>query len=234
MDKSDSMQNRDGILGLGFNSEGPLSVWQNAFRNNHLRGPVIGLWYGRPGAPVKRQMGSLSLGSLDTQRFEGRITYMTRYVPMGDSISESKIRSSWAVHVDAAVVSGTVVPLNHAAVITTGNNGILGPQAAVDAIYAHIPGAWKPQNGNWLIKCEDKDKLDLKFRFGGVDFPIFAQDAYTISDKNICTGRIQAHMFPEWHLGVEFLKNVYTVFRAEPPSVGFAKLKNEWNYRDFH
>ena len=34
---------------------------------------------------------------------------------------------------------------------------------------------------------------------------------------------------PAWIVGDTFLKNVYSVYRANPPSVGFATLASEFN-----
>ena len=34
---------------------------------------------------------------------------------------------------------------------------------------------------------------------------------------------------PAWIVGDTFLKNVYSVYRANPPSVGFAALPSEYN-----
>ena len=34
---------------------------------------------------------------------------------------------------------------------------------------------------------------------------------------------------PSWIVGDTFLKNVYSVYRANPPSVGFATLASEFN-----
>jgi len=35
----------------------------------------------------------------------------------------------------------------------------------------------------------------------------------------------------DWILGDTFMRNVYNVFRYDPPSVGFAKVKDEYNRR---
>jgi len=80
----------------------------------------------------------------------------------------------------------------------------------------------------------------VSLAFGGINYQISAQDF--IVDQ-IATGYCLAAFFvlelnsgssplpgggnsnnPTWVVGDSFLKNVYSVFRAEPPSVGFANL----------
>ena len=70
--------------------------------------------------------------------------------------------------------------------------------------------------------------------FGGKYWPINAQDMNLgpISNgSDVCFGGIFVYGAgrdnsggPTWVVGVAFLKNVYSVFRSQPTSIGFAEL----------
>ena len=90
------------------------------------------------------------------------------------------------------------------------------------------------------LACDTKTVVSLTF--GGINYQISSQDF--IIDQ-VSTNYCLAAFFtlelnsgsspipgggnsnnPTWVVGDSFLKNVYTVFRAEPASVGFANLSS--------
>lgn len=73
--------------------------------------------------------------------------------------------------------------------------------------------------------------------FGGKSWPISARDMNLgpiSTGSSVCGGGIFAFDIdtgggvgiPSWVVGDTFLKNVYSVFRFEPASIGFAELSN--------
>ena len=85
--------------------------------------------------------------------------------------------------------------------------------------------------------------VSVSISFGGTDWPISPDDMNlgavgTISNGvQMCVGGIfdigstvgSGAGAPAWIVGDTFLKNVYSVYRANPPSVGFAALASEYN-----
>lgn len=73
---------------------------------------------------------------------------------------------------------------------------------------------------------------NVSFTFGGVDYPISEQDFNWAAEGADCVGGIGGLTSIDfWVVGDTFLKNVYSSYRVEPPSIGFAPLKPEYNFR---
>jgi cathepsin D len=131
------------------------------------------------------------------------------------------------------VVSGQTVSLNTQAVIDTGTALIVGPQDDVALFYnqfcpqCHDDTAY---SAGFVLPCDSIDpNMTLSISFDGIrEWPIAPADFFRPIPGNAtwCWGPITygAVDIPCWIIGDTFLKNVYSVFRFEPPSVGFAKL----------
>lgn len=123
--------------------------------------------------------------------------------------------------------------------IDTGTSLIGGPEKDLKTIFAAVHDAKLVEDGNfkgyWTIPCATK--LELSVQFGTISYPIDPLDTnlgkmnsgdrcltsfFTINKSS--SGR----NIPEWIFGVAFLKNVYSVFRASPPAIGFAQLSREF------
>jgi cathepsin D len=81
-----------------------------------------------------------------------------------------------------------------------------------------------------LLACNTSVAVSISF--GGTDWEISPSDMNvgTVT-SGMCAGAIfdggaLSGFSDYWIIGDTFLKNVYSVFRAEPPSVGFAQLAN--------
>lgn len=102
-------------------------------------------------------------------------------------------------------------------------------------IYAQIPGAQAGTDdlyGYYVYPCTTNVTASLNF--GGIDYSIESVDfsRSTDSTNTTCFGTffaIDINSSVQWVVGTAFLKNVYTVFRAQPPSVGFATVKSTDN-----
>ncbi|KAH8823621.1 aspartic peptidase domain-containing protein [Flagelloscypha sp. PMI_526] len=154
----------------------------------------------------------------------------------------------WQLNLSAlSVINQTyqTSPSRQLAIIDTGTTIIGGPSDQVTSFWSLVPGAvpmgW-PNNGFYEYPCSTSLGVTLTF-VGGRAWKIADEDmsVTTITYKNgtkTCAGSIfdlrsGASPFTSfgnvsWVIGGTFLKNVYSVFREDPPSVGFAELKPEF------
>jgi hypothetical protein len=113
----------------------------------------------------------------------------------------------------------------------TGTTLIGGPTAAVTEIYSKISGSQPlsgQMSGYFSIPCSTS--VSTSFTFGSKTWSIDPADfnVQQLDGRN-CLGAffgldLGSQGGPDWVIGDSFLKNVYSVFRFTPPSVGFAQL----------
>ncbi|KAG8830178.1 hypothetical protein FRC17_005270 [Serendipita sp. 399] len=181
--------------------------------------------------------GQFTIGGRNTSLYDGDITF----IPIAR-------QSYWTIPLDSIVVSSnTTIRMAGSygrAIADTGTTLLAGPEEAVDAFYAAVPGSERGEtvssqlSGFWLIPCATE--TNAVFNFGGN--ASFVMPATLLGYQYLgrykpgyCTGSIigisgsSSSSFPSWIFGNAFLKGVYTVFRRgkdnEEPSVGFAPLK---------
>jgi len=139
---------------------------------------------------------------------------------------------------DHLSINGHVIATGsqYSAVVDTGSTLLSGPPALVEQFYARIPGAIKStepeEQGFWHVPCTAN--VSLKLELGGKYFSIAPEDiVYSPAKDGLCVGSLVAADLGNvhWVVGDTFLKNVYTVFRYEPPAVGFATLRERAPYR---
>lgn len=119
--------------------------------------------------------------------------------------------------------------------IDTGTTLIGAPPAFVAQYYAGIDGA-TAGTGEWdgfyLYPCSTAVNFTLSFTGGARSWPV-SDDDFRLQqvDDTFCAGALfdidtggAGSATPSWIVGDTFLKNVYSVFRASPASVGFATL----------
>ncbi|KAG5641425.1 hypothetical protein DXG03_005241 [Asterophora parasitica] len=136
----------------------------------------------------------------------------------------------------ALTTQGTSVPVPTGAAayaaIDTGTTLVGGPSQYMSAFYSQIPGA-QPGTGNfngyYTYPCATT--VNVTMAFGGRNWPISEQDfRLTQLTQTQCLGAFfdlqTGRSAPSWIVGDTFLKNVYSVFRYNPPSVGFAQLSS--------
>jgi len=136
------------------------------------------------------------------------------------------------------------------AAIDTGTTLVGGPTSVIQNIYSQIPGS-APGTGNWqgywTYPCNTQ--VNIAISFGGPSWPIAPADfRLTSLSGSQCVGAFfelnTGGSAPTWIVGDTFLvrallshvaicpliirsqKNVYSVFRFNPPSVGFAALSD--------
>ncbi|KAF9527359.1 aspartic peptidase domain-containing protein [Crepidotus variabilis] len=230
-----------GILGLAWEplaSTQATPFWQTLFQNNALSSPEMSFWLTReinnPKAAVQTYGGVFTLGGTNTTLYSGDIEFLDL---------TAKTPSFWLLDVSAITVNGKSVTIATGdaaiAAIDTGTTLIGGPSDAVAAVWAQVPGsaASKANPGLYTYPCTTK--VTVTMAFGGKAWPINTADMNLgpeTSGSSQCVGGIfdlsmgtdipASSSNPTWVVGDTFLKNVYSVFRASPPSVGFAQLSS--------
>ncbi|KAF9805834.1 hypothetical protein IEO21_08923 [Rhodonia placenta] len=232
-------QNVSGIMGLawqGLASSDAVPWWQALVADGQLASSEMAFYLtrfnGDANALNLEPGGYFTIGGTNSSLFTGTIET--------HDILNSSDPTFWMITMSEVAVSGKSVDKptgdSSAAVIDTGTSLLGGPSADVAAIYSAIPGsqALKGQNaGFYSLPCSAT--VDVSIAFGGQLWPISTEDMVVPAGENLCTGAIfdldvglnvTGGDVPAWIVGDTFLKNVYSVFRADPPSVGFAQLSS--------
>ncbi|KAH9053219.1 acid protease [Lactarius vividus] len=231
-----------GIMGLAFQgiaSSNAVPFWQALVNDNLFTNPEFSFFITRfvddSSAQDEEPGGVLTLGGTNTTLYQGDIDFRSFTSPIRGG-------SFWLQTVSGITVNGKSVSLPSGdlavAAIDTGTTLIGGPTAAVNAVWAAVPGSVALDGnlaGFFAFPCTTD--LAISMSFGGPSWPI------SLADMNLGTvgnGRCLGAIFditqgtnvtpgegnPAWIVGDTFLKNVYSVFRANPPAVGFAQLSN--------
>ncbi|KAH7889011.1 aspartic peptidase domain-containing protein [Phlebopus sp. FC_14] len=234
-----------GIMGLGFSTISSLQTtpfWQALYNANMLSQPLFGFYLERyvdssqtvDAAPG----GTLTLGGTNTTVYTGNIEFID--MPSGST------PSYWLQQVSSVTVQGKSVSVSSdsgLAAIDTGTTLIGAPSSIVSEIWSNVPGSM-PLNGQYqgLYAYPCSTQISVSMSFGGTNWPISSADmnlgsisisgSGASSSTQYCVGGIfdvgssvgSGQGAPAWIVGDTFLKNVYSVYRANPPSVGFAQL----------
>lgn len=229
-----------GIMGLAFQgiaNTGALPFWQALINQNQLTNPEFSFFITRflddPTAQTEEPGGVLTLGGTNSTFFQGNIDFQP-FTLTGST------GGFWLQNVASVSVDSKTVPIgnSNSAAIDTGTTLIGAPTAAVNGIWGAVKGA-VPLSGQMagFFSFPCNAQLAISISFGGPSWPISIEDLNlgtvgagnsqclgAIFDIELGTGPGQAAGTPTWIVGDTFLKNVYSVFRAQPPAVGFAQL----------
>jgi cathepsin D len=224
-----------GLLGLAFQtiaSSGATPFWQTLVQNGAWDSPLMSFQLSRyiddASAKSLEPGGSFTMGFVNSSLYTGDIDFVD--IPAG-------AESYWILPVTSVSVQGNVITLptgsSSFSAIDTGTTLVGGPSQAIAEIYAQIPDS-APGTGNfegyYTYPCNTA--LNLTMSFGGKNWPISDADFQVTQLTNEqCLGAFfeltTGGSAPAWIVGDTFLKNVYSVFRYDPPSVGFAQLSKE-------
>ncbi|KNZ63402.1 hypothetical protein VP01_114g4 [Puccinia sorghi] len=233
-----------GIMGLawsGIASNPSTPLWESLFLQDALSEPVISFSLSRL---TRRHTGTIApggtmtIGGTNKRDYQGEI----EYVPL------AKNQSYWLIQLESITVGGRVVDIGtpNIAIDTDqfgeiGTSLIGGPAEDLQAIFSVVPGAKLMQTGSfqgyWTMPCNQS--LNIAVQFGKVSYPLNPLDVCINVGKMDTQGRCLTSFFtisksktggniPGWIFGAAFLKNVYSVFRASPPSIGFAQLSTSF------
>ncbi|KAF8893620.1 aspartic peptidase A1 [Infundibulicybe gibba] len=237
-----------GVMGLAFDgvtSINGMPFWQALVSSGQLAAPEMSFWFARFKDDVYLARvnpgGVFTLGGRDPGLFRGDIDFLAMPPPPPPPQQPGK---SWRLNITSVTVQGKPVPITEEfaiSAIDTGADMIGGPAEDVAAIWKAVPGA-RPIDGPlgyWKFACSTTVYISLSF--GGKLWPIDPADinlGRVSYDDHMCLGAIfslDETINPlhtrGWIIGTPFLKNVYSVFRMDPPSIGFAqpvKKKKEY------
>ncbi|KAJ7351274.1 aspartic peptidase domain-containing protein [Mycena albidolilacea] len=221
-----------GGLGMGFPTTAAttdLPFWRAILEDSQISSPEFSIGLPRIGSPGA---GALTFGGTNTSLYSGEIEYLN----LADTNS-----TYWALRLSAMTVQNTSIGLSSGrlAVFDTAAGMILGPSDDVDAIWSSVLGASLNESAHLYQYPCDTD-LNITVSFGGRVWPLNSSDINlgpTDPGSKKCFGAISAfglaNTLPDagpdldWIFGTPFLTNTYSVFRATPPSLGFAELSAE-------
>jgi len=227
-----------GIMGLAFStiaSTRATPFWQALANGNQLATQEMGFWLTRADPTSQEEDvpgGVFTLGGTNSSLFTGSIDFQDMPV---------STPSFWLLSLASVTVQGQSVQITTGAsalsAIDTGTTLIGGPSADVAAIWAAVPGSGISQVSSGFFNFPCTTNVNVTLSFGGQSWAINSQDMNIGEESRgstLCLGAIfdlsqgtniqSGSGNPNWVVGDTFLKNVYSVFRASPPSVGFAQL----------
>ncbi|KAF8318714.1 acid protease [Clavulina sp. PMI_390] len=177
------------------------------------------------GASQLEPGGIFTMGYLNETLYTGDIEYT--------SLANSG--TYWLIPLTTVNVQGSQVWHGSAqAAIDSGTSLIGGPSDQIAAIFSQIPGSSKGTGnyeGYYLYPCNTTVTVSLAFG-GGQNWSIDPNDfLFETINAATCVGAFfildpASSNLPAWVIGDTFLKNVMSVFRYDPPSVGFATLSS--------
>jgi hypothetical protein len=223
-----------GLIGLAWqplSSSGAMPFWQTLASKGSWNSPLMAFQLTRfindtNGGDLEPG-GSFTMGYVNESLYTGNIDYQN--IPNGQA-------SFWLQEITSMTVQGKPISLPSGsasyAAIDTGTTLVAGPASGIAAIYAQIPGS-SPGTGQWegFYSYPCTQEVTVEISFGGPSWAISSADfqfQQTAPSSNYCYGAFHSiptsSSTPQWIIGNTFLKNVYSVFRYDPPSVGFAAL----------
>ncbi|KAG8994607.1 hypothetical protein FRB93_001522 [Tulasnella sp. JGI-2019a] len=220
-----------GLMGLGFSTlstSKTMPFWETLASGGSWSEPLMAFhltsFNGVSGTSSLEYGGSFDLGFTNSSLYTGSIEYTN--IPDG-------LESYWSIPLTAVTVQGQALSSSGTvlAAIDTGTTLVGGPLSAMTAIYSQIPNS-QPAGSNypgyWAYPCSTQVNVSLTFGSG---------DPWSIPPSDFQLSKIGGGYClgaffeldlggtgPSWIIGDTFLKNVYSVFRYNPPSVGFAAL----------
>ncbi|KAI0753747.1 acid protease [Fomes fomentarius] len=229
-----------GLMGMAFStiaSSHATPFWQTlADADGALDEPLMAFQFTRFVDVAQAQKlepgGTFTLGGVDSSLFTGDIDYQP--IPDGQV-------GFWVQEITSLTVNGNSVSLlsgtGSYGAIDTGTTLVTGPTDIIDALYAQIPGSEAlngQDQGLYQYPCDTTVNVSLRFGASTISWPISNAD-FNVgqgTQNGMCIGGFialstEGSSAPAFIVGDTFLKNVYSVFRAEPPSVGFATLSQK-------
>lgn len=227
-----------GLMGMGFQSiaaSGAPPFWQSlAETSGALDSSLFAFQLTRFTNDTNAQQlepgGTFTLGATNSSLFTGDIDYQD--IPDGAP-------GYWVQELTGLKVNGQSINIPTGsdawAAIDTGTTGVGVPADTLQAIFAAIPNS-QPGSGQtsgyYLFPCSTSVTVEVTWGNSSHSWSISPADfALQQVDQDNCAGAFfdiptQGTSAPPFIFGDTFLKNVYSVYRSNPPSVGFAQLSS--------
>lgn len=222
-----------GLLGLAWQtiaSSGAAPFWETLASGGAWTDPVMSFQLTRfinaTNVKDNEPGGTFTMGFVNSSLYTGQIDYQN--IPVTPSF--------WLLAMTSMTVQGKSITLPSGssayAAIDTGTTLVGGPSSAIQNIFAQIPGS-APGTGSWdgyyTYPCDTA--VNVAISFGGPSWSVSPADFQLVQlSSSQCVGAFfvltatSGGNGPSWVVGDTFLKNVYSVFRYNPASVGFAQL----------
>ncbi|KAJ8594783.1 acid protease [Rhizopogon salebrosus TDB-379] len=221
-----------GLLGLAWQSiasSGHTPFWETLVTSGAWTDPVMAFQLTRfvnaTTVNSEEPGGSFTMGFVNNSLYTGDIDWQNVQSPP----------TYWILPMTSLTVQGNSITTSSStslSAIDTGTTLVGGPSSVIQSIYQQIPGS-APGSGNWqgywTYPCSTQ--VNMAISFGGPSWPVAPADfRLTSLSSSQCIGAFfelsTGGSAPSWIVGDTFLKNVYSVFRYNPASVGFAALSD--------
>ncbi|KAH8835841.1 aspartic peptidase domain-containing protein [Flagelloscypha sp. PMI_526] len=233
-----------GVLGLAWpilSGTNSTTLWKGLYEAGKLTSPEMGVWFPRvDNRSSSAHVASVVMGGVNSTLYQGEIEYYD--IPGIGILKDTGIDTDWEMPLIDVTVQNQSIPIDHnifndLSGIDTALPLIGGPRESVEKIWAVVNGSQKSStiSGFWTFPCSTEVHVSLSW--GLTSWPIDPRDINlgpvtegsdqclgAIFDSSIGTPLYHDGGNPWWVIGTTFLKNVYTVFRWDPPAVGFAQL----------
>ncbi|KIP10069.1 hypothetical protein PHLGIDRAFT_85482 [Phlebiopsis gigantea 11061_1 CR5-6] len=227
-----------GLMGLGFQTiaaSGATPFWQSlAETSGALDESLFAFHITRftndTSANLQEAGGTFTLGATNSSLFTGNIDYQD--IPDGAP-------GYWIQELTGLKVNGQSITLpsgsNAWAAIDTGTTGVGLPSSIQQEVFAAIPNSQAGSGtteGYYLYPCSTEVTVEVTWGSSSTSWSISSADfAFQQVSDNTCAGAFfeissEGSSAPPFIFGDTFLKNVYSVYRSSPASVGFASLSS--------
>ncbi|KAJ7621353.1 acid protease [Roridomyces roridus] len=228
--------NVSGLIGLAFEALAETQAtpfWQSLINSNQLSSPEMAFQLTRSTSLDDVPGGTFTLGGTDSSLFTGDIEF--------HNLEGASTPAFWQLSLSGLTVQGQSIQISTGnsalAAIDTGTTAIGGPSDDVAAFWKAVPDAaparGQGSEGFFTFPCSTT--ITATMSFGGQQWAINPTDMNLgplTEGSDQCVGALfdislganTDGSTPSWVVGDTFLKNVYSVFRQSPLSVGFAQL----------
>jgi len=217
-----SGQPMDGILGLGYPQiavDGVEPVVNTMIDQGLLKEPLFGVYMTKTDEDGEVG-GSLSIGGVDSTKYEGAISYfpVTKHGYWQLAMDGVKMQNGPSFHKKYQIISDT------------GTSLIAGPENEIKQICETLGGKWDSRNEVYTVSRDAKNLQDVIFIFGGKEFAVGPESYLIQLDENTCMLGFQpspAGGGVDWILGDVFIRDWYQIYDFGQNRVGFAKAVHE-------
>jgi cathepsin D len=213
----------DGILGMAYpqiSVEKITPVFNNMLKQGAVKEPLFAFWLDRD--PNATMGGEISLGSIDSSRYTGPISY----VPITKE-------GYWQFKMDKITSGSNTVACNEGcqAIADTGTSLLAGPIEDVEKIQKLI-GAIPLIHGEYMVHCDKISTMPpVSFVINGKEFTLRPEDyvlKITAMGHTVCLSGFMGIELPPrvgqlWILGDVFIGRYYSIFDFGQNRVGFAQ-----------
>ncbi|KAJ7265767.1 aspartic peptidase A1, partial [Mycena rebaudengoi] len=226
-----------GVVGLTYQQTArgpslPMSLFLDS--RGQLASAEMSFWINRLSTSINDQQnpvgGAFTYGGTNTSLYQGEIDFLPT--------TGSSNGSSWQLNIQEIIIQGKSVHITSGASaladFSLSGSLISGPVSDVAAMWAAFPAAVPSTTHPGYYQFPCSTTVSVSISFGGRLWPINPVDmniGHVAAGSSQCLGAIisgsntiNTDGTANWIFGTAFMRNVYTVFRPTPFSIGFAEL----------